>query len=76
MIDARSDAAWSAMDAICAIARIAHDERLGRDERLHYLRVIRHNLTGKEDRLSGLDALPPCIGEKFADAAHDHYRHT
>lgn len=57
------------LDAIRNARAIAQDARLAVDERLHYLRCIRLNLSAAEDRLAGLDTLPPCVAEKFGDIA-------
>ena len=58
------------LDAIQAIRRISGEVRLSAEERLHYLRCVRINLAAAEDRLAGVDDLPPCIAEKFGDITH------
>lgn len=68
---ASQPAVQSTLDALQAIRRIADEVRLTAEERLHYLRCVRINLTAAEDRLAGLDDLPPCVAEKFSDIAHD-----
>lgn len=70
MSAASIETARRTMDVIDGITRIAHDARLGIDERLHYLRTIRLNLSGQEDRLVMFDEAPPCLVEKFGDIAH------
>lgn len=74
--EAASEAVNNALGAIRLIGTIARDERLGADERLHYLRTIRLNLAGQEDFLAGLDDLAPCIAEKLADIHHAIHHHA